>query len=424
MSRSSSSTNVMPEKPAPPPKISEVPDPTGRFGEFGGAFVPDNLVPALQLFADTYLRAMRDDRFWDELRDVSKSLTGRPTPLLFARRLTNAALRRANSGDVGKIWLKREDLCHTGSSAINNVLGQAMLAREMGKKRVIAETATGQHGVAAATAAARLGLDCQVYMGSDDVRRRTSALARMKILGAKVVEVDSGCKTVREAISAAINEWSATTDSTHYIPGGATGPHPFPTIVRDFQAILGTETKAQSLRLLTKLPDAIVAAVGGPFESGVSAGLFFPFVDDDKVQLVGVEAGGRGNAPGEHAAPLSLGKPGTFQGSDAYVLQDETGQTQATHSVAAGLDYAGAGPEHSYWKHKKRVRYTTITDAQAIEAFTLCCTSEGIVPSLESAHAIAEALDVAAKMKGDQNVVVCVSGRGEKDVDEVARLNG
>lgn len=388
----------MPEKPAPPPKISEVPDPNGMFGEYGGSFVPEALVPALEQLATAYLSAMRDDRFWDELRDLQRTLTGRPTALYHAKRLTNVALKRSKSGEAAKIWLKREDLCLTGSSAICNAIGQAMLARAMGKTRLIAETGSGSHGLAVATAAAHFGLSCEIYCTTSC----SHAASSIQALGAKVVEVDSNSRT--QSMTEALRDWVGSGEHTHFAPGSAIGPHPLPTIVRDFQSVIGTETKAQSLRLLTKLPDVLISAI-----DGASAGFFYPFVDDDKVQLVGVEAGGRGNKPGEHAAALSQGQPGVLHGSRSYALQDEHGQSLATHSCAGGLSYAGSGPEHAYWKDKKRVRYTTISDALATDAFSILAHGEGILASLESSHAIAEAIEVAARMKGDQNVVVCIS---------------
>jgi tryptophan synthase beta chain len=388
----------MPEKPAPPPKMSEVPDPNGMFGEFGGSFVPEALVPALEQLASTYLNAMRDDRFWDELRDLQRTFTGRPTALYHAKRLTNVALKRSKSGEAAKIWLKREDLCLTGSSAICNAMGQAMLARAMGKTRLIADSGSGRHGVAVATAAAHFGLACEGYCASAAMK----AAPAMAALGARVV--DTGNESRTGAITEALRDWVASHETTHYAPGLAIGPHPLPTIVRDFQSVIGTETKAQSLRLLTKLPDVLVAAV-----DGASVGFFYPFVDDDKVQLVGVEAGGRGSKAGEHAAALTHGQPGVLHGSQTCVLQDENGQSLPTHTVAGGMNYAGSGPEHAYWKDKKRVRYATISDALATEACEGLARTEGILASLESSHAIAEAVDVASRLKGDQNVVVCIS---------------
>jgi tryptophan synthase beta chain len=408
---------------APPPKpvihrLSHAPDEHGRFGAFGGAYVPETLVAALQQLDETYRRVQGDETFWDDLADLHRTFTGRPTPLYEAKGLSRHAWELV--GEQGAtIWLKREDLAHTGAHKINNTLGQAMLAVRMGKKRVIAETGAGQHGVATATAAAHFGLGCEVYMGSEDARRQRLNVTRMKLLGAKVVEVDSGSRTLKDATNEAMRDWMASVDSTHYILGSVVGPHPFPMIVRDFQAVIGTETKAQALRLFTKLPDAIVACVGG---GSNAAGMFYPFIDDEKVKLFGVEAGGRGAGQGQHAAPLSLGSPGILHGSLSYVLQDESGQTAPAHSCSAGLDYPGVGPEHSFWKDKGRVAYSTVTDADALGAFTLLARTEGIIPALESAHAIAHAVRLAGKMPAKTNLIANLSGRGDKDVDEAARL--
>ncbi len=411
----------MPATPAP--KISDVPSPTGRFGAYGGAYVPETLVAALQELVETYQRACGNPQFWDELRELLRNFAGRPTPLYRAERLARhgAALNRKQGGpgECATIWLKREDLAHTGAHKINNTLGQGLLCRAMGKRRIIAETGAGQHGVASATAAAHLGLECDVYMGSEDARRQRLNVIRMKILGARVIEVDSGSRTLKDATNEAMRDWMGSVEHTHYIIGSVVGPHPFPMIVRDFQSIIGQECKAQSLRLLTKLPDAIVACVGG---GSNAAGIFYPFIDDTKVELIGVEAGGRSGEPGQHAASISMGSPGVLHGSLSYVLQDQFGQTSDVHSCSAGLDYPGVGPEHAYWKDHGRVRYTTCTDAEALEAFTLLARTEGIIPALETAHAVSEGVKIAAKMKKDQNVVICCSGRGDKDVEEAARL--
>lgn len=411
-------TQLPPAKPKPP-KISEVPDASGRFGQYGGRYVPETLMSALEELEAIYLRVQRDNNFWDQLRELYRTFVGRPTPLAPAVGLTKQAKAKAREGHGAAIWLKREDLAHTGAHKINNTLGQALLTLKMGKRRVIAETGAGQHGVATATAAAKFGLTCEVYMGAEDVRRQRLNVTRMRLLGAKVIEVESGSRTLKDATNEAMRDWMGSVEHTHYILGSVVGPHPFPTIVRDFQSVIGTETKAQSLRQFGKLPDAIVACVGG---GSNAAGMFFPFIDDEKVHLVGVEAGGRSGKLCEHAAPLSHGTPGILHGSMSYVLQDEFGQTANAHSCSAGLDYPGVGPEHSYWKDKKRVRYTTATDARALDAFALVAKVEGILPALESAHAIAEAIDLAAAMKSDQNVVVSLSGRGDKDVDEASRL--
>lgn len=410
-----------PTAPAPKPvipRLSHVPDERGRFGAFGGAYVPETLVTALQQLEETYERVRGDSKFWDELGDLHRTFTGRPTPLYEAQRLSRHAWEQV--GEQGAtIWLKREDLAHTGAHKINNTLGQALLTLRMGKKRVIAETGAGQHGVATATAAAHFGLSCDVYMGSEDVRRQRLNVTRMKMMGAKVIEVDSGSRTLKDATNEAMRDWMGSVEGTHYILGSVVGPHPFPMIVRDFQSVIGNETKAQCLRLFTKLPDAVVACVGG---GSNAAGMFYPFVDDDKVKLVGVEAGGHNSQLGQHAAPLSFGKPGVLHGSLSYVLQDEFGQTAAAHSCSAGLDYPGVGPEHSYWKDAGRVAYTSVTDEEALAAFTLLARTEGIIPALESSHAIAHAVRLAGKMPAKSNLVVNLSGRGDKDVDEAARL--
>ena len=402
-----------------PPKLSEVPSPVGRFGEFGGAYVPETLCAALEQLRDTYQRVCNEERFWDELRDLLKTFVGRPTSLYFAKRLTDYARGSAGHELGAKIWLKREDLAHTGAHKINNTMGQALLTVRMGKRRVIAETGAGQHGVATATACANFGLACEVYMGSEDVRRQRLNVTRMRMLGAKVIEVNSGSRTLKDATNEAMRDWMGSSDTTHYIIGSVVGPHPFPMIVRDFQSIIGQETKSQSLRLFGKLPDGVVACVGG---GSNAAGIFFPFVDDANVKLYGVEAGGRGPGAGDHAAPLSHGTPGVLHGSLSYVLQDQAGQTANVHSCSAGLDYPGVGPEHSYWKDKGRVQYSSVTDDEALDAFTLLAHTEGLIPALESAHAIAQAVKIARTMKQDQNLVVNLSGRGDKDVDEAARL--
>jgi tryptophan synthase beta chain len=418
---SGSRTNTLPPKPAPKPRMSDVPTPQGRFGQFGGAYVPETLVAALAQLEEAYTRVQSDPRFWDELTLLEKTFIGRATPLYAADRLTQYA-RRAAAKDMGaRLWLKREDLAHTGAHKINNTIGQALLTVRMGKRRLIAETGAGQHGVATATAAAHFGLECDVYMGSEDARRQRLNVTRMRMLGARVIEVDSGSRTLKDATNEAMRDWMGSSDHTHYIIGSVVGPHPFPMIVRDFQSVIGRETKAQSLRLLTKMPDAIVACVGG---GSNAAGIFYPFVDETAVKLIGVEAGGRSSSPGEHAAPLSFGTPGVLHGSLSYVLQDADGQTSAAHSCSAGLDYPGVGPEHSYWKDAGRVTYTTVTDDEALDAFTLLARQEGIIPALETAHAVAHAMALAPTMKADQNIVINLSGRGDKDVDEAARLLG
>jgi tryptophan synthase beta chain len=406
-----------------------VPSDVGRFGAFGGQYVPETLMPALQQLEETYARVQNDERFWTDLTAFHKTFTGRPTPLYKAANLTQLVRSQLPGGsdrdakhELGAtIWLKREDLAHTGAHKINNTLGQALLALKMGKKRIIAETGAGQHGVASATAAAHFGLQCDVYMGAEDVRRQRLNVMRMKLLGANVREVHTGSKTLKDATNEAMRDWMGSVENTHYIIGSVVGPHPFPMIVRDFQSIIGHETKAQSIRHLGKLPDAVVACVGG---GSNAAGIFYPFIDDEKVALVGVEAGGHGNNAGQHAAPLSFGSPGVLHGSLSYVLQTETGQTADVHSCSAGLDYPGVGPEHSYWKDNKRVNYVAVTDAEALSAFSLLARTEGILPALETSHAIAWAMKLAKEMPATANLVVNLSGRGDKDVDEVARLMG
>lgn len=399
--------------------VSAVPTPQGRFGPFGGRYVPETLIPALEQLADEYARAKDDPAFWAELDHLNRRFVGRPTPLYHARRLTDLARAQSPTGRAASIWLKREDLAHTGAHKINNTLGQALLTRRMRKPRIIAETGAGQHGVASATAAAQLGLQCHVYMGAEDVRRQRLNVIRMRIMGATVIPVETGSRTLKDATNEAMRDWQASVATTHYIIGSVVGPHPFPMIVRDFQSVIGRETRAQALQSFGKLPDAIVACVGG---GSNAAGIFHPFVDDDTVELVGVEAGGRSPAPGQHAASLSQGTPGILHGSLSYVLQDEQGQTADVHSCSAGLDYPGVGPEHAYWKDTRRVSYVAVTDDQALDAFTTLAQQEGIIPALETAHAVAYAIRRAGEMRPDQHLVINLSGRGDKDVDEAARL--
>jgi tryptophan synthase beta chain len=396
------------------PATMNVPDSEGRFGPFGGRYVPETLTHALEELSAEYEKAVADRAFQEELEFLFRHYVGRPSPLYFAERLTKKC-------GGAKIFLKREDLNHTGAHKINNTLGQALLTRRMGKHRVIAETGAGQHGVATATACARFGLECVVYMGAEDIRRQRPNVFSMKLLGAKVCPVESGSRTLRDAINEAMRDWMSSVESTHYILGSVVGPHPFPRIVRDFQSIIGRETRAQCLEQIGRLPDAVVAAVGG---GSNAAGMFYPFVADEKVKLVGVEAGGRSNAPGEHAATLCYGRPGVLHGSFTYVLQDEDGQTADVHSVSAGLDYPGTGPEHSYWKETGRAEYTSANDREALDAFDALARSEGILPALESSHAVAEAMKQAARRKPEEIVVVCLSGRGDKDAAEIARLRG
>lgn len=393
---------------------SQVPDAAGRFGDFGGRYVPETLVHALELLDAQYEEVRSDASFQAELNDLLHNYVGRPAPLYFAKRLSE------HCGGA-EIWLKREDLNHTGAHKINNTLGQALLTLRMGKQRVIAETGAGQHGVATATACAHFGLDCIVYMGEEDIRRQAPNVFSMKLLGAEVRPVTSGSRTLRDAINEAMRDWMGSVDTTHYILGSVVGPHPFPRIVRDFQSVIGRETIEQSQQRMGGLPDVVVACVGG---GSNAAGMFYPFVDHTDVKLVGVEAGGRSDQPGDHASPLTYGSPGVLHGSFSYVMQDEDGQTCDVHSMSAGLDYPGVGPEHSYWKQTGRVDYTSCTDGDAMNAFDTVSRMEGILPALETSHALAKAMKIAAELPKDQRVVVCLSGRGDKDASEIARLKG
>ena len=391
---------------------TNVPDAAGRFGEFGRRFVPETLMHALEQLTAEYERAKQDESFQQELSDLLSRYVGRPSPLYFAARLTE---------ELGgaQIYFKREDLNHTGAHKINNTIGQALLTRQMGKRRVIAETGAGQHGVASATACARFGFDCVVYMGEEDIRRQRLNVFNMKLLGAEVVPVTSGSRTLRDAINESMRDWMASVESTHYIIGSVVGPHPFPMIVRDFQSVIGRETRQQCLELVGRLPDEVIACVGG---GSNSAGMFYPFVDDADVKLTGVEAGGRGAAAGEHASTLTYGSKGVLHGSYSYVLQDADGQTMDVHSISAGLDYPGVGPEHSYWKETGRAQYANVSDDEALAAFQKVARLEGILPAVESSHALAHVIKTAGKCSSDEVIVVCLSGRGDKDVNEVARL--
>lgn len=391
-----------------------LPDARGRFGPYGGRFVPETLTRALDELAQEYDNAKRDPEFQRELSGLLRTFVGRPSPLYHARRLSESV-------GGAQIWLKREDLNHTGAHKINNTIGQALLTLRMGKQRVIAETGAGQHGVATATACAHFGLPCVVYMGSEDIRRQKPNVFSMKLLGAEICPVESGSKTLRDAVNEAMRDWMASVENTHYIIGSVIGPHPFPMMVRDFQAVIGRETREQCLDSFARLPDCVVACVGG---GSNAAGMFYPFVDDDGVRLVGVEAGGRSQQPGDHASPLTYGQPGILQGTFSYVMQDGDGQTCDVHSVSAGLDYPGVGPEHSYWKDAGRVSYTECNDHTAMQAFDKLARTEGIIPALESSHAVAKALELAAEMSVDQHLVICLSGRGDKDAMEIARLRG
>lgn len=395
-------------------RLSAFPDSFGRFGPYGGKYVPETLVEALKELETAYTSAMSDPAFLAEVDKWLHEFVGRPSRLYFADRLTRHA-------GGAKIFLKREDLNHTGAHKINNCIGQTLLAKRMGKKRIIAETGAGQHGVATATACALFDLPCVVYMGEEDVRRQKLNVFKMRAMGTKVEPVTTGSRTLRDAVNEAMRDWMATVGDTHYILGSVVGPHPFPQIVRDFQAVIGRETRQQCLDQLGKLPESVVACVGG---GSNSAGMFYPFVDDKSVELVGVEAGGRGTSTGDHSSTLNFGKPGVLHGTYSYVLQDEDGQTSDVHSVSAGLDYPGVGPEHSFWKDSNRVRYTSVNDQEALDAFQLCSRLEGILPALETSHAVVEAMRIAAKRKPDDVVVICFSGRGDKDCYEIARLLG
>ena len=390
------------------------PDATGHFGPYGGIFVGETLVAAVEELALVYQELSNDEAFWAEYDSELKHYVGRPSPLYFAERLT-AACGGAN------IYLKREDLNHTGAHKVNNTIGQALLAKHMGKTRIIAETGAGQHGVASATVAARLGLECHVYMGAEDVVRQAPNVYRMKLLGANVVAVESGSRTLKDAMNEALRDWATNVDDTYYIIGTVAGPHPYPQLVRDFQCIIGRETKAQSLEMLGKLPDALVACVGG---GSNAIGLFHPFLEDKQVAMFGVEAGGKGLETGAHAAPLSAGKPGVLHGNRTYLMTDEGGQIQETHSVSAGLDYPGVGPEHAWLKDLQRVNYVAATDEEAMQAFHKLTRLEGIIPALETSHAIAYAMDLAGSMSPDKNIVINLSGRGDKDIETVARIEG
>jgi tryptophan synthase beta chain len=390
------------------------PDVLGRFGPFGGRFVPETLMNALNQLAAAFEEAKSDAGFQARLSDYLKHYVGRPSPLFHAERLTKFA-------GGAHIYLKREDLNHTGAHKINNAVAQVMLAERMGKKRVIAETGAGQHGVATATACALLGIECTVYMGEEDIRRQKLNVFNMKTLGATVVSVATGSRTLRDATNEAMRDWMGSSASTHYTIGSVVGPHPFPMMVRDFQSVIGRETRAQCLEQVGRLPDMVVACVGG---GSNAAGIFAPFINDPQVALVGAEAGGRGPSAGEHAASLSQGQPGVLHGSFSYVLQDEDGQTSDVHSISAGLDYPGVGPEHSFWKEIGRARYESITDAEALDAYNVTARHEGILPALESSHALAQAFKEAPGLGQAKTVVVCLSGRGDKDAYEIARLRG
>jgi tryptophan synthase beta chain len=394
--------------------MSSLPDATGRFGAYGGRYVPETLMPAILELEQAYRDARRDRRFQTEFNAYLARYVGRPTPLYFAERLT----RRLGGA---RIYLKREDLCHTGAHKINNSIGQALLARRMRKTRVIAETGAGQHGVATATAAAMFGLACEIYMGTEDMQRQALNVFRMRLLGATVTGVDAGSRTLKDAINEAMRDWTTNVRTTNYILGSVLGPHPYPMMIRDFQSVIGREARRQCLSAEGRLPDYLVACVGGGRNS---IGLFHAFLEDRRVQMVGVEAGGLGVASGKHAARFAGGRPGVLHGTMTYLLQDGAGQVSLTHSVSAGLDYAAVGPEHSYYHDEARIRYTHATDEEALAAFDLLAREEGIMPALESAHAVAEVVKLAPRLKKTQVVLVNLSGRGDKDVQQVARIKG
>lgn len=393
---------------------ANVPDPSGRFGEFGRRFVPETLMHALEELTSEYNKAKADPSFQQELDELLRTFVGRANPLYFAERLTNYC-------GGAKIYLKREDLNHTGAHKINNTIGQALLTKRMGKNKVIAETGAGQHGVATAVACARFGLECIVFMGEEDIRRQKLNVFNMRTMGAEVRPVTTGSRTLRDAVNEAMRYWMSTVESTHYILGSVVGPHPFPQIVRDFQSVIGKETRQQSLEEIGHLPHEVIACVGG---GSNAAGMFYPFVEDETVSLTGVEAGGRGPQAGDHASPLTFGQKGILHGSFSYVMQDNDGQTCDVHSISAGLDYPGVGPEHAYWKDTGRVQYVAARDDEALEAFKTLATQEGILPALESSHAIAHGIKAAKARKPDESIVICLSGRGDKDVTEAARLLG
>lgn len=393
-------------------ELKTQPDEQGHWGGYGGRYVPETLMAPLEELTAAYFGARDDQSFQFELANLLHDYAGRPTPLFFASRLTEHA-------GGAKIYLKREDLLHTGAHKINNTLGQVLLARRMGKRRIIAETGAGQHGVATATVCALFGLECVVYMGAEDMRRQALNVFRMNLLGAEVREVNAGSRTLKDAINEALRDWVTNVADTYYLLGSALGPHPYPLMVRDFQTVIGRESREQIMEKEGRLPDVLIACVGG---GSNSIGMFHSFLDAESVRMVGVEAGGRSNELGEHAARFNQnggGRPGVLQGTMSYVLQDENGQIATTHSISAGLDYASIGPEHAWLHDSGRVEYTSISDAEALEAFHLLSKLEGIIPALESAHAVAHAIKVAAEMRPDQTVIVNLSGRGDKDVNTV-----
>lgn len=406
--------NAKPDLQRTPSQFEMQPDARGHFGPYGGKFVSETLMGPLAELEAAYRKYSTDPEFLAEMEDDLKHYVGRPSPLYYARRWSEAL-------GGARIYLKREDLNHTGAHKINSALGQALLARRMGKRRIIAETGAGQHGVATATVSARFGLTCRVYMGANDIQRQSLNVFRMKLLGAEVMPVTSGSKTLKDALNEAMRDWVSNVDDTFYIIGTVAGPHPYPMIVRDFQSIIGRETREQCLAQLGRLPDAVLACVGG---GSNAMGIFHPFLEDTSVRLIGVEAGGDGVATGRHSAPLSAGRPGVLHGNRTYLMQDENGQIIETHSVSAGLDYPGVGPEHSWLKDIGRAEYVAVTDHEALAAFRNLTRTEGIMPALESSHALAWVEKLAPTLGRDQILVINLSGRGDKDIPTVANLDG
>jgi tryptophan synthase beta chain len=394
--------------------VSRLPDARGHFGRYGGRYVPETLMSPLIELERAYAAARRDKKFQMRLRSLMTNYAGRPTPLYFAERLTEHA-------GGARIYLKREDLCHTGAHKINNVLGQGLLAERMKKPRVIAETGAGQHGVATATVAALLGQECEVYMGAEDVERQALNVFRMKLLGAKVIPVESGSRTLKDAVNEALRDWVTNVRTTYYVLGSALGPHPYPMMVRDFHTVIGKEARVQARRMIGRLPDVVVACVGG---GSNAIGLFHPFIDDKKVRIIGVEAGGHGVSSGKHGATLSAGQPGVLHGSMSYLLQNDEGQVAIAHSISAGLDYPGVGPEHAYYRDLGRFEFTSVTDEEALQGFQTLARTEGIMPALESSHAIAYAVRLAKTLPRSKAIVVGLSGRGDKDVHVIAKALG
>ncbi len=392
--------------------MPSIPGKRGRFGRYGGRYVPETLMPAILELEKIYAEVRRDRSFQKEFQEYLKQYVGRPTPLYFAQQLTKIL-------GGAKIYLKREDLCHTGAHKINNAVGQALMTHRMKKRRIIAETGAGQHGVAVATVCAMFGLEAEIYMGTEDMERQALNVFRMRLLGATVTGVNAGSRTLKDAISEAMRDWTTNVRTTHYLLGSVLGAHPYPMMIRDFQAVIGRETRKQILAAEGRLPHCLVACVGG---GSNSIGLFYPFINDKKIQMVGVEAGGLGLESGKHASRFSGGSPGVLHGTMTYLLQDKDGQVNLTHSVSAGLDYAAIGPEHAMHHDSGRIRYTSANDQEALEAFDLLSREEGIIPALESAHAVAEVLKLAPKMKKNQILIMNLSGRGDKDVNQIARM--